>query len=195
MKRKCTQCKTPAIYDMGGNYLCVNCYSKLAQANYLRHVQLASLYNQALDKMGNIVGLPVTRGRIYIPPPPTINAGQTTYNNIRVDNSVVGAINTGNIEKLDVMMSVMRDANNQELADALQQLTQAILDTPDLQPNDKDFALEWLSFLSNQALMQETERQPAIGKTAIAALERILSNTGSVASIWSAVKPFLETLF
>jgi hypothetical protein len=168
---------------------------KLEQATSLRHAQLASLYNQALDDIDDIVGLPSTGGRIYIPPPPAINAGQTTYNNIQVDNSVVGAINTGNIEKLDVMMSVMRDANNQELADALQQLTQAILDTPDLQPNDKDFALEWLSFLSNQALTQETERQPTIGKTAIATLERILSNTGSIASIWSAVKPLLETLF
>jgi hypothetical protein len=180
---------------MGGNYLCVNCYSKLAQANYLRHVQLASLYNQALDDIDDIVGLPSTGGRIYIPPPPAINAGQTTYNNIRVDNSVVGAINTGNIKQLDVMMSVMRSGNNQELADALQKLTQAILDIPHLKPSDKNSALEWLSFLSNQALTQETERQPTIGKVAIAALERILSNIGSIASIWSAVKPLLETLF
>ena len=195
MNHRCTQCDKPAIVKVNGHPLCVDCNLKLEQATSLRHTQLASLYNQALDRMDSIVGLPVTGGRMHIPTPTTINAGQTIYNNIRVDNSVVGAINTGNIEKLDVMMSVMRDANNQELADALQQLTQAILDTPDLQPNDKDFALEWLSFLSNQALMQETERQPAIGKTAIAALERILSNTGSVASIWSAVKPFLETLF
>jgi hypothetical protein len=180
---------------VNGHPLCVDCNLKLEQATSLRHTQLALLYNQALDRMDSIVGLPVTGRRMHIPTPTTINAGQTTYNNIRVDNSVVGAINTGNIKQLDVMMSVMRSGNNQELADALQKLTQAILDIPHLKPSDKNSALEWLSFLSNQALTQETERQPTIGKVAIAALERILSNIGSIASIWSAVKPLLETLF
>ena len=93
------------------------------------------------------------------------------------------------------MMNEMRGENNQELADALQKLTQAILDTPDLEPSDKDSVLEYLSFLSKEALTQETERQPTIGKAAISTIEKILSNTGSIASIWSAVKPLLETLF
>ena len=174
----------------------MDCYSKFVQINHLQFSQLASLYNQALDDVDDIFGLPVTSGRLRIPsPPPTINTGQTTYNNIRVDNSVVGAINTGNIKQLDIMMSAMKGENNQELADVLQKLIQAILDTPDLKPSDKDSALEWLSFLSKEALTQETKRQSTIGKAAIATLEKILSNTGSIASIWSVVKPLLETLF
>lgn len=194
MNKKCSQCATPAILQMGNNRLCVDCYSKFQQANSLQYIQLASLYNQALDHIDEVAGLPVTGGRLNIPKPITLNTGRTVYNNIRVNNSVIGTINTGNIKKLDVMMSVMRSEGNQELANLLQQLTQAILDSADLKSSDKESAIEWLSFLSNQVLIEETERQPRIIKTAISTLEKIVSNVGSIASIWSAAKPFLETL-
>ena len=187
---KCSQCDKSAILKIQNNPLCVDCYSKFEQANSLRYAQLAALHNQTLDDIDDIAGLPVTSGRLKIPKPITVNTGQTTYNNIQVDNSVIGTINTGNIEKLDVMMSVMRNGNNQELANALQQLTQAIIDSSDLKSSDKDSAIEWLSYLSSQALTQETDRQSTIIRAAISTLEQILSKAGSVASIWSAIKPF-----
>ena len=195
MTHKCSQCDKPAMWQLEDNYLCLDCYSRFVQINHLQFSQLASLANQAIDDIENIMGLS-SGGRLHIPSlPPTINTGQTTYNNIRVDNSVVGAINTGNIKKLDIMMNAIRGENNPELADALQKLTQAILDTPDLEPSDKDSVLEYLSFLSKEALTQETERQFTIGMAAISTLEKILSNVGSIASIWSVAKPLLEALF
>lgn len=195
MAKKCSQCRTPAVHEVGGHYLCVSCYSKLQYAEYLEFAQDAALMNQALQDIENTVGLPGFLGRVEIPTPTTIHTGQSTFNNIRVDNSVVGAINTGTIKKLDVLMSKIGISKNQKLAVALQKLTQAILDTPHLGRSDKDTALEWLSFLSTQALTKQTERQSIIGKEAISTLERILSTTGGIASIWSAVKPHLDALF
>ena len=158
---------------------------------------IATAINQVIGDMENIAGLPYGSlgQRFQIPMPTTINAGQSTFNNIRVNNSAVGAINTGNIKKLDIMMSKIGNSNNRKLAVALQRLTQAILDTQKLCDSDKDTALEWLSFLSTQALTQQAERQPTIGKTAISWLERVLSNTGSIASVWSVTKPLLDALF
>ena len=127
MQPKCNQCNTPAVLDMKGIHLCINCYSKFQEANYLRHIQLASISNQLLDNIDDITGLPRTGGRFQIPTPTTINAGHTTYNNIRVNDSIVGTINTGNIKKLDSRVSTMRGENRRELAGAIQQLTQAIL--------------------------------------------------------------------
>ena len=197
MARKCSQCRTPAVVDLGGNYLCVNCYSKAQQAHYLGHVQLASAINQIIGDMENIAGLPYGSlgQRFQIPMPTTINAGQSTFNNIRVDNSVVGTINTGYIKKLDSMLNAMKDNNDTHLAQALQTLTQAIIDTSDLKPDGKNSALECLSFLSNQSLTQKENRQSTIGRTVISTLDRMLSNTGSLASIWSATKPYLDALF
>ncbi len=171
---RCNQCNTPAVYDVAGTLLCINCYAKLQQANYLQFAQLASTYNALLDNVDATVGLPVTCGRLQVPTPTTINAGQTTFHNIRVNNSVVGSINTGNVEKLDVRVSAMRAENRSDLADAVQKLTQTIVDTSDLIPNDKDSALECLSFLSDQALTPEPERKRTVGKTIISTLENIL---------------------
>ena len=59
----------------------------------------------------------------------------------------------------------------------------------------RDSALECLSFLSDQAITPEKQRQPTIGKIIITKLEQILSNAGSIASIWSVVKPYIISLF
>lgn len=194
-QQKCNQCKTPAVWNVSGTYLCLDCYAKFQQANYQQHVMLASTINMLLDDMDDMVGLPRSGGRFKILTPTTINAGQNTFNNIRVSDSVVGTINTGNVEKLDSRVSAMQGENRHELANAIQQLTEAIINAPDLETDDKDSALECLSFLSDQALTPEKERQPTVGKTIISTLGQILTNTGSIASLWSALEPIISNLF
>ena len=107
----------------------------------------------------------------------------------------MGTINTGNVEKLDSRVSAMQGEKRHELAKAIQQLTQAILNASDLKPSDKDSALECLLFLSDQALTPEKDRQTTVGKTIISKLQQLLSNTGSIASLWSAVEPIISNLF
>ena len=193
--KKCSQCKKPAILEIADNYLCVDCYSKFQQANYLDWVIEASMLNYQIEELEHTIGFGYKKGRIRIPMPNTIKTGDFMYHNIRVDNSVVGNINTGHIGKLDVNMHAMRTENKQELADVLQQLTQAILDANDIKTADKNSALEWLSFLSNQALTPKSELQPTMGQAAISALAKLLANAGSVASIWSVTEPLLKKLF
>lgn len=198
MSIRCSQCDNQAMWQVEGNPLCLRCYSQFIEVNTKQIRVLASLANQAVDDMEAIAGLPhgSLGERLHIPPsPPTINTGPNTYNNIQVDNSVVGSINTGSIKKLDIMMSAMQGEDNQELADMFQNLTQAILDATDLEQSDKDSALECLSFLSEEACTPETNRRLTMGRAAISKLEQILSNVGSMASVWSVAKPWLDPLF
>lgn len=194
-QNKCNQCSTPAVWDIKGIYLCINCYATLQQANYLQFAQLASTYNAVLEDFYETAGLPITGGKVQIPMPTTINAGETTFNNIRVNDSVVGSINTGNVQKLDVSVSAMRAENRENLANAIQQLTEAILNTSDLEPDSKDSALECLSFLSDQAITPEAERKTTVGKTIIPTLENILLKSERIAKLWSKVKSLFEMLF
>lgn len=194
-QKRCNQCPTPAVWDVKGIYLCIDCYAKFQQASYQNHVILASTMNMLLDDVDDMVGLPRSGGRFKIPTPTTINTGETTYNNIRVNDSIVGTINTGNVEKIDSRVSAMQGENRHDLAKAIQHLTQAIIDAPDLKSNDKNSALECLSFLSDQAITPEGARQPTVGKTIISKLEQILANTGSIASIWSEIGPYISSLF
>lgn len=198
MNIRCSQCDNRAMYQAVGNLLCLRCYSQFVETSINQMRALASVANQTVDNMEVIVGLPSGSlgGRLHIPPPPpTINTGSNTYNNIQVDNSVVGSVNTGSIGKLDVMMSAMQGLENQELADAFQNLTQAILDATDLEQSDRDSALDYLSFLSEEACAPEMSRRLTMGRAAISKLEQILSNVGSIASVWSVAKPWLDSLF
>lgn len=200
MNPRCSQCSNRAMYQVEGNFLCLRCYSQFIETHTKQIRVSASLANRAIDDMEAIVGLPhgSLGGRIHIPPSsPTINTGQTTYNNIQVDKSVVGSINTGSIRELDIMIGAMQEEDNQELASVFQDLTHAILEAKeaDLEQSDKDSALEFLSFLSEEAFTPETDRRSKIGKAAISKLEQILSNVGSIASVWSAAKPYLDPLF
>lgn len=198
MNLRCSQCDNRAMYQVVDNHpLCLRCYSQFIETNTNQIRVLAALGNQAIDNMEAIAGLPLG-GRLHIPPSsPTINTGQTTYNNIQVDKSVVGSINTGSIRELDIMIGAMREEDNQELASVFQDLTHAILKAKeaDLEQSDKDSALEFLLFLSEEAFTPETDRRSRIGKAAISKLEQILSNVGSIASVWSAAKPYLDALF
>lgn len=192
---KCNQCNTPAVWDVEGTSLCIDCYAKFQQANYLQFAQLASTINALSDNIDDTIGLPRSGGRFQIPTPTTINAGQTTFNNIRVNDSVVGSINTANVEKLDVRVSAMRSENRSDLADAIQKFTQTIINTSDLEPNDKDSVLECLSYLSDQALTPKSERKTTVGKTLISTLEDLLENSASIAPLWSQVRSLFDNLF
>ena len=198
MNPRCSQCNNQAMYQVEGNFLCLHCYSQFIETHINQIRMLAAVANQTKDDMEAIVGLPhgSLGGRLHVPPSsPTINTGSNTYNNIQVDNSVVGSVNTGSIGKLDIMMSAMQKLENQELADAFQDLTQAILDTTDLEQSDRDSALDYLSFLSEEACAPEMSRRSNMGREAISKLEQILSNAGSIASVWSVAKPWLDSLF
>jgi hypothetical protein len=54
--------------------------------------------------------------------------------NIRVDNSVIGAINTGQIKSLNVALDNVQNAGSPELANTLHVLSEAVLASSDLSP-------------------------------------------------------------
>ena len=68
-----------------------------------------AMENRAAADLESIVGLPGMLPRIQIPPLPS---APLTLNNIKVDNSVVGSINTGNVRAIDVNLTYLYGAGN-----------------------------------------------------------------------------------
>jgi hypothetical protein len=128
----CSQCsEKPAIGEVAGQPLCVDCYTKLqnahvaeqnARTQHMRH--LMSLINYYGGLMDSISGLGPLSPPIQIPSMPA--TGPVTLNNIKLDNSVVGAINTGNARDIDVNLDQLRAAGLDKLGDAIGALTQAL---------------------------------------------------------------------
>ncbi len=191
---KCGQCGKPAFYKYdNGAHLCVDCDLKVQQAEQMRFAQTASRLNQLAEQMEMTTGLYGVVPRLEIPQP-TIHMGHTVHN-IKVDNSVIGSINTGQIRDLNVALDHVQNAGSPDLANVLQKLTEAVLASSDLPTEKKTEAVEHLSHLAKQAALPKDQRQTAIGRTVLDGFERIINVSSGVLTIWNIAKPFLQSLF
>lgn len=189
----CSQCDKPALYRIEDHSLCLACYSKVEQIRQNELSEHMAMINYYSDEIQYSV-FGGTPPRLEIPRP-SASVGPTTFHNIRVDRSVIGAINTGEIQKLDVALSHIRNGGDEELHAVLSRLTEAIVNDTSFQTSPKNEALEYLSFLTEQAQLPKQNRKSAMGRTVIAGLEHLLSVSANLAQLWSAAQPLLEKVF
>ena len=191
----CNQCgKKPAVYEMGGHLLCVDCNLKIEQAAYYREAALAANLNFCLEHMETVMGLPGSLPRHEIPKPP-VHIGDQTVNAINVSNSNVGVINTGNVERISVSLRNVRASGDLATADAIERLAKTVIADKSLGAEVKDEVLENLSYVTLQASTPQNVRQKSIGRHCIERLSQLLSTAANVATVWTAVQPVLAPLF
>ena len=106
-----------------------------------------------------------------------------------------GAINTGQIRNLNVALDNVKNAGSPELANALQQLTEAVLASSELSPEKKKLAVNHLSNITDQAALPKNKRQSRIGKKILEGFEGVISVSPVLLGIWDTVQPLVETIF
>jgi hypothetical protein len=106
-----------------------------------------------------------------------------------------GAINTGQIRNLNVALDNVKNAGSPELANALQQLTEAVLASSELSPEKKKLAVNHLSNITDQAALPKDKRQSRIGRKILEGFERTISVSSVLLGIWDTVQPLVETIF
>src|SRR6266581_642218 len=114
----CSQCGKPAVFELNGHPICVDCNLKVQQAFQIRDNALKEYENFLLDEMDSAIGIGSVGPRHTIQTP-VIHQGPMNFHNINVDRSVVGAINTGNVKKMEVALNNIHATNeNAELEKA-----------------------------------------------------------------------------
>jgi hypothetical protein len=71
--------------------------------------------------------------------------GKTVLNNIRISNSSVGVMNTGELARIDAVITLTKDTDCENIGQLLGQLTQVIIDSKDADSNAKREMLESLT--------------------------------------------------
>jgi hypothetical protein len=148
--------------------------------------------NFALDQMDEISGFPRSGARMQVPPIPQ---GPPILNNIKVDNSVVGAINTGNVRAIDVSLTYLHSAGNDRARDALRALIEAILSDTSTGDTQKNELVEQVAFLSEQAVVSAKDRKPGLIKATFGALTQAAATVSAMAGAWQAAEPILKSVF
>ena len=191
----CNQCGKPgAVQYDNQRVLCVDCDLKFQQARQMEHDRNIQALNHLYAQMESTTGIYGVLPR-YEVSQPTVHTGPVTQHNIQIHDSVVGAVNAGNIQKMNVDLDRVQVGGAPQLAEALQKLTEAVLASSELPPEKKTAAVEHLSHIANQAALPKEKRQRAISTTVVEGFERLISASSRLLAIWQTVKPLVEQLF
>jgi hypothetical protein len=153
--------------------LCLDCYFKLSQIQQRETENNERMINYFSDQISSSVGLP-PMGPRFPPRPQTVVVAGAKLQNIHVNNSVVGTINTGSIGAVDQSISALVQSGEPELAEAIKSLSVAILQSADLTQNNKNELIEALSAISREAATPSELRQNTV---AVVLLERAIKIT------------------
>jgi len=200
VKEKCNQCGKLAIGRYGNTPLCVDCYYKMTQANFMeqqiRHNQLSWLASQQ-----NFIQQALSAGTGGLLPPKFMatpqppSAGITyTYSNIQVSDSAVGVINPGTLYAISTSIDVIQNRGDSELAAAIKELTQEVVNSKDIQDDIKKEITELLQFLASEGSTSNDTRNKSVIKQVLGRLGNLIPSVTTAWSIWEKVQPLLQSL-
>ena len=160
--------------------------------------QNAALLNYFSDYGDAIVGLPGLSPRLQMPPakPQIFHHGNmNTFNNINVDRSTVGSINTGSVNSIDVTLGQLGQGGASEIAESVKEFTEALLQEAQVTNETRTGMLEQLAFVSEQLLTPEDQRKTSIIRqtwnTLTAEAGRFTSLAAALEKIKTTIGPVL----
>ena len=193
---KCYQCAAPAMYTIGDENvpLCLNCYSRFAQIEQQKLENQERMMNFLHDHINATVGLP-PMGPRFPPRPRPVVVGDFRLNNISVNNSVVGTINTGSVGSIDQSISALVQLNEPDLAQAFKALSEAILQSDDLSKNQRNELIESLSVISREAATPIEQRQNTVALSLLEKAEKLTSMATDISELCQRYWPVIAAVF
>jgi hypothetical protein len=181
----CQECGKPAMYQLSnGVLICIECVDRF------QFKQNAAIIHFLLGEMESSTG-----GSPLEIPKPVLHHQPVTFNNIRVDHSVVGVINTGQAQAIDVGLSYVKQNGDPVLSELFQEFTQAVLDRREIDQATRKAIVEQLSFLISQLLAKPEQKRPAIVGAVFKSIKEALSAFSGLVTLWEKLEPFLRQVF
>jgi hypothetical protein len=192
----CSQCDKAAVLHLGnGVPLCVDHYATLSAATSEQQRFNMAMMNFQRDRINETFGLPPSQVRINIPNP-VINSSPVTYNNINIDGSVVGTVNTAaQVARIDVAMESIKITGHSEATQAIKELTETIVKSNKVEKEEKEEAIEGLAFLAEQVALPSEQRQTSIIKMVLKKIPDAIGAAADLTTLWLAWAPTLTHLF
>jgi hypothetical protein len=173
--------------------LCLDCYSKFAQQQQIEMENNERWMNYLQDEMASSSGFQI--GPRFPQRPRPVHISETKMTNINVSNSVVGTINTGSIGSVDQSISALIQTGEPSLADAIKQLSEAIISSGDLTSNQKNELVESLSVIAGEAATPEKRRRKTVANALLDRAIQIASTANDITDICQKWWPVLQSAF
>lgn len=193
----CQNCGRPAVLEVGSADqtipLCVDCNLKLQQASAIRYNMLADAEEKLWADAAAITGLP--NQRPPRPRAPVLRIGEVTLNNITLHGSTVGVLNTGYLGTIDGAITVLGHSDEGNAAQALQQLTEAVANSRQVELDLKNELLELLSLVASESAAPQEKRRSKALLAVVDRLSNLLQGTAALSELAAKYVPSLVSLF
>jgi len=191
---KCAQCSNEAIVECGPENsrmrFCLACYQRLQQTVIATNQMYERQIDRLTDDMEMISGISLRPPR----PQPIIHQGPVTTNFIHVDRSVVGSINTGTIQSLNVSLEKISLGGSDALSRCVKNFTEAVTAESSLTPEAKNSVVEQLAFVLEETQKPANTRKKSVALSAVKDIGMIVSTMNALHTLWQAISPHLVGL-
>lgn len=183
------------LMGIGGSQipLCLDCYLKYVQASAIQMDVLGQQINYWSQHIDLATGMPGLTPKF--PVRRSVYVGDVTLNNIRIDKSTIGVINTGTIGTVDAAITTLKQFGEQELAAAIQSLTEAVMSSTEASDEIRQQTVEILSILGTEAAAPKEQRRSTVIRRLLVDLATIISGVSSMAVLWQNYGPVIEGFF
>lgn len=195
---KCSQCDKAAVVqlyssdDEPGVTLCVDCNLKYEQAKAIEYERMSRTYNKLARSLQSSLGIPIAT----FSESPMPQMDQYVMNNIRIDQSTIGVLNTGNIQTVDSAVTVLSGQSDSEDASAaIAKFTQAVIDSQEATDEIKNEILELLSIVATEATAPAEKRRGQAVKSMLTTIANIVSSVAGLAQLWEQYSLPILALF
>jgi len=156
-------------------------------------------YNQRINYMTEMfevtAGVPGLFPRYSVPQPTQYFHQPTTFNNIQVDRSVVGAINTGDVAAIDAAIDRASIGGDNELKEALTEFAQKVVGDLHSDAELRNQLLEQLSFLATQLSLPKPQQKRQLAKAVAGAIKETAGTIAGLALAWQKLEPLVSSYF
>jgi len=186
--KTCSQCGKPAIFEMQGHLLCLDCGERLERIQMGEFMRTAAAHNQLAASLEN--QLPFRVPRINIPSQ-AHNIGSTTFNSVKIDRSTVGNVNTGTIRQLGDSIATIGQTNT-EFSSKVQSFANELLVDQTLSAESKQEAIEILATITDDIKQEKINQRPRQRRSLIERMKSILEPAANLATIFATIATQLQ---
>jgi hypothetical protein len=176
-------------------FLCLDCAYKVEKIRHTQFLREAALANQALDEMDMALGMRTTGGRIPVAELAGAMRGKSSFNNITINNSQVGVVSTGDLARIDAVITLTKGTDAEEIGHLIRDLTQAVIDEATLSGAQRSDIVDLLQALSEEVVGAQGRSKPPVIKTLAGEIRSRTHDIAALSSIASALLAAVERLF
>ena len=109
-------------------------------------------------------------------------------NNIKVEGSTIGVLNTGTIQTVDSAVTVLQKAGRQDAANSLTTVTEAIIKSDQIGEENKNQLFELLSLISTEATAPKEKRRASAMRAILSQISSLVSSSRRLPSYGTSLR-------